>query len=233
MEAKNKIKYSSNESSDSNINTDITDISFKDTDNTRHLELIEINSFKSDNINAHIENCTFSYLKTISNVKTNLIYRRLGNLNCFYFNKQGYPLIVVGPHWPMYVCLSTIVGFFMFLIVFLLPLEGNSGTFIRVLGYLIYSLHFTFYTITVFISPGLLTKEMIISDLSGKINNSADKCVTNYNDYFDDGRVYENYRKDGLISEILCFKCGVSNLLQEKPTHCDDCDVCIVGKFLS
>ena len=31
-------------------------------------------------------------------------YKRIGNTFCFLGDKFGNPKIVIGPHWPMYVC---------------------------------------------------------------------------------------------------------------------------------
>ena len=31
-------------------------------------------------------------------------YKRIGNTFCFLGDKLGNPKLVIGPHWPMYIC---------------------------------------------------------------------------------------------------------------------------------
>ena len=34
---------------------------------------------------------------------------RIGNTYAFWFDKNDEPRIVIGPHWPFYICLSSII----------------------------------------------------------------------------------------------------------------------------
>ena len=44
-------------------------------------------------------------------------YKRIGNTFCFYGDRYGNPKIVIGPHWPMYVCFCGFMSF-IFIILF-------------------------------------------------------------------------------------------------------------------
>jgi hypothetical protein len=46
-------------------------------------------------------------------------YKRIGNTFCFCGDKLGNPTLVIGPHWPMYVCFCGFMSF-IFIIVFIL-----------------------------------------------------------------------------------------------------------------
>lgn len=79
-------------------------------------------------------------------------YKRIGNTFSFFGNKNGDPLIIIGPHWPLYIVVIILLSFlnFGFLKYFWNGLP-NLYKFTMILLYLIFNLS---YTYTALINPG-------------------------------------------------------------------------------
>ena len=82
----------------------------------------------------------------------NYCFKKLGNTFSFFADRDGNPLIIIGPHWPMYVCFNSLVavGMFFFFYAFWMYLN----IFFQAFGILIYSTFSLSYTYTVLINPG-------------------------------------------------------------------------------
>lgn len=80
-------------------------------------------------------------------------YRRIGNTFTFFGDKDGSPLIVIGPHWPMYICFCSLVciGYIIFFYYF----WKNMNIFIKFSGIVILLTFFISYTLTFLLNPGI------------------------------------------------------------------------------
>ena len=86
--------------------------------------------------------------------RKNYFYAKVGNTYTFFsYKNDGSPLIVIGPHWPLFLgfnCFITI-GFICFAYNFWKFLNF----FFRILGILTYCLFSVSYTLTSILNPGI------------------------------------------------------------------------------
>ena len=80
-------------------------------------------------------------------------YMRLGRTYTFFGDKYGSPLIVIGPHWPMYLFCCSIVSFIF--IIFFRHFWNYMNIFFKGLGLIVYLVFFLSYTYTFLINPGI------------------------------------------------------------------------------
>jgi len=90
--------------------------------------------------------------------------RRIGNTYAFMY-KNGEPQVLIGPHWPFYVCLNSIITLFVF--VFYYFMWDNLNKLVLFFGILIYIAQSTSYFLTVVVNPGLAKRKinMKVQDL--------------------------------------------------------------------
>ena len=89
----------------------------------------------------------------INNTKyTSYIFKRLGNTFSFFADKNGDPLFIIGPHWPMFFCTSFLVSLALYLFFRTFWLSLNK--FFKISGVLLYIIFITSYTYTFLINPG-------------------------------------------------------------------------------
>jgi energy-coupling factor transporter transmembrane protein EcfT len=89
----------------------------------------------------------------INNTKyTSYIFKRLGNTFSFFADKNGNPLFIIGPHWPMFFCTSFLISLALYLFFRVFWLSLNN--FFKISGVLIYIIFITSYTYTFLINPG-------------------------------------------------------------------------------
>ena len=84
------------------------------------------NSYIKVNTEDDIELYDFNYEKEIPVTNSNnqsknkirtieqqqsFCYKRIGNTFCFLGDKLGNPKLVIGPHWPMYICFCGFMSF--------------------------------------------------------------------------------------------------------------------------
>lgn len=79
-------------------------------------------------------------------------YKRLGNTFAFLGDRDGNPLLIVGPHWPMYFCFSSLVS--VGVILFLYSFWSYIHIVFKISGVFVYSTFMTSYTYTFLINPG-------------------------------------------------------------------------------
>ena len=77
----------------------------------------EINIIKEENekLKKEIEDVItsssdFYSINPISIENQSYYYKKLGNTFSFFGNKNGDPIIIIGPHWPMYICFCSFVS---------------------------------------------------------------------------------------------------------------------------
>ena len=92
--------------------------------------------------------------KGILNKKLSYYFiKKIGNTYTFFGDKDGSPLIVIGPHWPMYFCFCSFVciGYLCFFYYFWTSL----GLYIKVSGVAVLLMFFISYTMTFLVNPGI------------------------------------------------------------------------------
>ena len=142
----NKIKYSK---IDTNEDTYL-DLKEIKTENS----YLELNNENEEDLNYEKNKKRNSRKKGILNRKPSVyIYRKLGNTFTFFGDKEGSPLIVIGPHWPMYFCLCSFasLGFFTFFYNF----WNYMNIIFKLFGIISYSTFFISYSYTFLINPGI------------------------------------------------------------------------------
>lgn len=97
-----------------------------------------------------------------------LKYEIFGNVRCFYTPKQISPIIVIGPHWYIFILMNIIAipSFIFFYNIFFSKVLCSFLKFILITLVIITMIQ---YIITFFIDPGII----ISSDLTGK---KCEKC---------------------------------------------------------
>jgi len=188
----------------------------KKKDNTNTYEALQtVNEFSTNNakeismelvadqINVQIEKekiVNSDYL--LKHAGNDKLPSKIGNLRILKYDKQGDPLIAIGPHWPFYMCLST--SFFFIFFTYLIFLWNYLDTSIKFIGILIYLIQVGAYTSVFLKNPG------IPNNFLKSQNNDALNTIE------------QGFK--------FCNKCKIVISISLKSNHCCDCDVCIIGK---
>jgi hypothetical protein len=124
--------------------------SFENDDNINDMEIEKENVITTSTT----ENNEFNINPIIiqNSKHSSYIFKKLGNTFSFFADKNGNPLFIIGPHWPMFLCTSTLISFVIYL--FLRTFWKNLNNFFKISGILIYVIFFTSYTYTFLINPG-------------------------------------------------------------------------------
>lgn len=139
----------------------------------------------------------------LNNKKHKTNSRRIGNLRVLKYNSNGDPIIVIGPHWPFYICLSTTL-FFLFFMFFYFVWDYLS-LLIKLAGLTVYSLQFISYTYVFLINPGI-PKNFFKSQQAEAPEKMDKECK-------------------------YCNRCNIILSKHVISNHCNDCDVCIIGIY--
>ena len=88
---------------------------------------------------------------TTKKPKNNKIFKanRKGNMLMMLYNKNGEPLIVIGPHWPFTICMMTFIDTITFCYFYFL--KNLIPTFVYYLGLLIAIFQILSYIIIILI----------------------------------------------------------------------------------
>ena len=78
-----------------------------DEENQDETQIDSITIEKEDVITSSSD---FYSINPISIENQSYYYKRLGNTFSFFGDKNGDPLIIIGPHWPMYLCFCSFVS---------------------------------------------------------------------------------------------------------------------------
>ena len=111
--------------------------------------LRENNQFKSSNIESEEE--SHNNIHPIEPIGRKL-YKFVGRTLFLFLDKFENPLIIIGPHWPLYVCFCGIISLIMLIIY--LTLWKYIGFVMRIIGYICYWTYFLSYTYCSLINPG-------------------------------------------------------------------------------
>jgi hypothetical protein len=85
-------------------------------------------------------------------IKENFIYKKIGKTYCFFSNKNGDPIIIIGPQYYMFIIFSSLVNGIVYL--FLNIFWNYYSKDFRKLGIILTLIFQFFYTITFLINPG-------------------------------------------------------------------------------
>ena len=111
--------------------------------------LIVNNQFKSVESDAEfdVNNKKFSIKQ-----KRCQFYKFVGKSLFLFLDKYENPLLIIGPHWGMYVCFCGIITILMALLYF--TIWKNLNLFMRILGHVAYWTYFISYTHASLFNPG-------------------------------------------------------------------------------
>ena len=99
-------------------------------------------------------NSTKNKIRSI-NQQHSFIYKRIGNTFCFLGDKRGNPKILIGPHWPMYICFCSFMSFFYFLLFY--SSWNLLNIILKIGGIINFSMFFLSYTFIFLANPGMPT----------------------------------------------------------------------------
>ena len=111
-------------------------------------ELIQNESKPSDDIEEHIEQ---RKEKKISPQKCKF-YQFVGRTIFLFLDKYSNPLFIIGPHWPLFICLTSAISIIM--LYFYLKFWPLFGFKTKLFGALLYWTFVISYTYTSLINPG-------------------------------------------------------------------------------
>ena len=100
----------------------------------------------------NINNNSFNKIRNIKQ-QHSFFYKRIGNSFCFIGDQRGNPKIVIGPHWPMYICFCSFMSF-CFLILFY-SIWINLNLFLKISGLANFFIFFFSYTFIFLANPGI------------------------------------------------------------------------------
>ena len=143
---------------------------------------------------------------TTKKPKNNKIFKanRKGNMLMMLYNKNGEPLIVIGPHWPFTICMMTFIDTITFCYFYFL--KNLIPTFVYYLGLLIAIFQILSYIIIFLKNPGIPPKELWMEN------------------YFK-----EKHDLDDVGSYRICNVCKIIMKTNDDTDHCEECNICVIG----
>ena len=79
-------------------------------------------------------------------------YKKIGNTFAFFGNIYGDPILIIGPHWPLFVIVLTVLTFCTF--IFLKFFWSKLPTLFKITTLLVYLIFSSSYIYTALINPG-------------------------------------------------------------------------------
>ena len=80
------------------------------------------------------------------------LYQFVGRTLFIFLDKYSNPLFIIGPHWPIFICLSVIISLIMLLIYY--KFWAVFGFYTKLFGEILYWTFIISYTYTSLINPG-------------------------------------------------------------------------------
>ena len=193
----NQIIISNENQSIENLDKNMTISSnFKDKIDLEEQHLLTSPKNKENNNNINQED-KFRFSKS-ENEFFNI--NRKGNMLMFLFNKEGVPLIVIGPNKNLAFTMMIIIDIFSFYYFFFL--WNILFRFFIYIGIIIFLIQTTSYLITILIDPGIPSKDLWL----------------------------ENYKHlDEIGTYRICNVCKIIMRNEDKTDHCEECNICIIG----
>ena len=91
-------------------------------------------------------------------MKKHKLYKFVGRCLFLFLDKSENPLLIIGPHWPMYLCFCSLISLIMLGIY--LKIWNEIGLLMRILGYICYWTYFISYTHCSLYNPGYPKNDM-------------------------------------------------------------------------
>ena len=113
-------------------------------------DIVDIKNYPIKNINESSNDIQSNTKQKKKKLK--FCCKKIGHTLCLLSDKMGNPLLMIGPHWPMYFCFCGLIslGYFSFFYHFFHILN----TFLKICGIVSYGLYFISYTGTFLLNPG-------------------------------------------------------------------------------
>ena len=169
---------------------------FKDKVDIEEQRLLTSPKNKEDNNNINQED-KFKFSKSDNEIFN---INRKGNMIMFCFNKDGVPLIAIGPNISLAFSMMITIDIFSFCYFYFL--WNILFRFYAYIGIIIFFIQTISYLITILINPGIPSKELWL----------------------------ENYKHlDEIGTYRICNVCKIIMRNEDKTDHCDECNICIIG----
>ena len=84
--------------------------------------------------------------------KKTFFYKKIGNTYTFFGDIYGDPKLIIGPHWPLYILVTSLFSTGTYFIYS--TFGPYLNIYLKIIGIMIYLIFFTSYTYTVTINPG-------------------------------------------------------------------------------
>ena len=152
--------------------------------------------------------------KTNNVINNPFFYHKLGNCHAFFGNKNGDPFFIIGPQWPMFIALTTIVnGLIYFLLI---KFWKSYSNFFRGLGIFFVNFFQITFTHCFIVNPGFPKND--IGRQTG-IPKENYKFCPECKFYYDLNKKVNH-----------CFDCGIC--IEGYDHHCPWVSKCIGNKNL-
>ena len=169
---------------------------FKDKVDIEEQRLLTSPKNKEDNNNINQED-KFKFSKSDNEIFN---INRKGNMIMFCFNKEGVPLIAIGPNISLAFSMMITIDIFAFCYFYFL--WNILFRFYAYIGIIIFFIQAITYLITILINPGIPSKELWL----------------------------ENYKHlDEIGTYRICNVCKIIMRNEDKTDHCDECNICTIG----
>ena len=137
------------------------------------------------------------------------LYKFVGRTLFVFLDRYENPLIIIGPHWPMYICFCGIISF-LFLVVYL-TLWKQIGLLMQILGHICFWTYFISYSYCSLCNPGYPK-----NDIGRKIGQPREEYYfCNYCRFYLRKSRYANH----------CFDCDIC--IENQDHHCPWTGHCI------
>ena len=112
-------------------------------------DIVDIQNYNKNIIGLSSDHQSSTKQKT---TKLRFCCKKIGHTLCLLSDKMGNPLIMIGPHWPMYVCFCglIVISYSAFFYNFFYKLN----LFLKIFGLFSFGLYFISYTGTFLLNPG-------------------------------------------------------------------------------
>jgi hypothetical protein len=163
-----------------------------------------INNLELLNYNNNFETTNFNLYKS-----NNRFYKFVGKTLFLFMDKHDNPLLIIGPHWPLFACFFGTMNILYFIIIF--KLWKKFGTYGKLINQISYWLFTLSYAYTSLINPGYPK------------NNQERRNGNPREEYYLCGECQFYVKKNKGVSH--CDDCGIC--IEEHDHHCPWTSHCI------
>jgi len=203
---------------ETNINNENIDhkLSHEKSETNENIQLV---SDKNKNINYNQieveEDRNYKRTGILTSPKPYYFYKKLGKTYTFFGDKDGSPLIVIGPHWPMYAWFCTIMS--AIYIFFLTHYWNYLNILFKIAGVGSFLTYFISYTYIFLLNPGIPKYDE--NAILGKPREKYSICKP--------CGIWRNLEKN----VYHCFDCDIC--VEEYDHHCPWTGKCIAKKNIN